>query len=102
MAAGDVTNRKVFPTGSIMCSVGDVEHGTSAGYTFDTGLSRVDTISICWKTTQAGPALIAYLNTNTTSDNAAGYGGKVYMAGDLGTPWGSNGETYWYEARGAA
>lgn len=99
MAAGDVSNLEVMSYGSRVLSTGKVEHGTSAGYTFDTGLSWVEQLDICWNTTTDGQDYIGYLNTNTTSDGVAGYGGKVYIAGDVGT-WGSDGETYFFRAMG--
>ncbi len=98
MAAGDVTDRRVFPVGTLRMATGKVEHSTGGAYSFDTGLSRVDRMSIHWNGSDDGPQYQGYFNSNTTSDNVAGMGGKVHMVGDAA--WGTNAQDYFFEAEG--
>ncbi len=103
MAAGDVTNQRVISFGGKRISVGQVEHGTSADYTFHTGLSVVENMTICWVTDSSADehnSFVGYRNSNTTTENVAGYGGMMNMDGDITSSWGDNGELYWYKAIG--
>lgn len=99
MADVAVSEREVSSYGNRRISTGRFTMSTSADFTVQTGLSRVDNFKVVDLDAQDGGDGIYYLNSNTTSDNVPGYGGWVYVDADGATAW-NDGEEYMFEAVG--
>lgn len=97
MADYTITNRRTISLGHRKIATGGFTHDDSADKTIPTGLSRVETFRAWATATADGPEATYFYNTNTNSNNVAGYGGVVWVDGDASY---ADGETYVYEAGG--